>query len=158
LFVRLRQNNTDLTVARFSSSDPMSQWVDYSFRVKDFLTELTGIQLVIEACDFQAGHLVEAGIDLFKVDYFGFVGTESLTDNHLEGTVIPNPSNETAQLITTQKANNIKITDLSGRIVYTFNSAISIEQFQLPSNLQSGLYIIEFSSSAGKGITRWLKN
>lgn len=158
LFVRLRQNNTDITVTRLSSSQPMSQWVDYSFRVKDFLSELNGIQLVMEACDFQPGHLVEAGLDLFKVDYFGFVGTENLAPKNLEGTVIPNPSNETALLITTQKANNLKITDLSGRVVYTFNSAMSIEKFQLPTNLQSGLYIIEFSSNTGRGNTRWLKN
>lgn len=158
LFVRIQQNNTEITVARFSSSEPMSQWVDYSFRVKDFLTELNGIQLVIEACDFQAGHLVEAGIDLFKVDYFGFVGIENLAFKNLEATVVPNPSNETALLITTQKANNISITDLSGRIVYSFNSTISMEEFQLPSNLQSGLYIIQFSNNTGRGNTRWLKN
>lgn len=158
LFFRLRQNNIDYVVGRVSSSQPMSQWVDYSFRVKDFLTDLQNIQFIAEACDFPAGHLVEAGIDMFKVDYFGFVGLPSTGASSLQASVVPNPSTETAKLVANQTIKEILITDLCGRIIYQASNNEELQQIQLPSNLNPGLYIIEYSSNTGRGATRWLKN
>jgi hypothetical protein len=158
LFFRLRQNNVDFTVGRVSSAQPMSQWVDYSFRVKDFLSELDGIQFIVEACDFPAGHLVEAGIDMFKVDYFGFVGLPSTNASELKASIVPNPSNETARLVSNNGINNIVITDLCGRIVFQASQTETSQEIQLPSNLISGLYIVEYKGTAGHGATRWLKN
>lgn len=157
LFFRLRKNNIDYTVGKVSSSQPMSQWVDYSFRVYDYLTDLDDVQFVVEACDFPAGHLVEAGIDMFNVE-FGFVGLPSASASSLQASVVPNPSNETAMLIANQTINEILITDLCGRIVYQANNTGNLQQIKLPSFINSGLYIIQYSSNTGHGATRWLKN
>jgi hypothetical protein len=71
---------------------------------------------------------------------------------------VPNPSNETAMLIANQTIKEILITDLCGRIVYQANNTGDLQQIKLPSFINSGLYIIEYSSNTGHGATRWLKN
>jgi hypothetical protein len=135
----------------------MSQWVDYSFRVKDFIEVPANVQFKVEAYDFLPGHLVEAGIDMFKVDAFGFVGIENNVELSSNGVIQPNPSSGEAYLNLQEPVKHITITDLSGRVISIINNSNNQLKVQLPSNLQSGLYLVTYWGTSGSGTCRWMK-
>ncbi len=157
LYVIVSQDNVDYSVAKFTTTQTMSQWVDYSFRVKDFIEQPANVQFKVEAYDFLPGHLVEAGIDMFKVDAFGFVGIDNNVELSSNGVIQPNPSNGEAYLNLQEPANHITITDLSGRVISNIKNSTNQLNVQLPSNLQSGLYLVTYWGTYGSGTCRWMK-
>jgi choice-of-anchor B domain-containing protein len=157
LYVIVSQNNVDYSVAKFTTTQPMSQWVDYSFRVKDFIDQPANVQFKVEAFDFLPGHIVEAGIDMFKVESFGFVGIENNVELSSNGVIQPNPSNGEAFLNLQEPAKDITITDLSGRVISIINNSTNQLQVQLPSDLKSGLYLVTHWGTNGSGTLRWMK-
>ena len=157
LYIIVSQDNVDYSVAKFTTTQTMSQWVDYSFRVKDFIEVPANVQFKVEAYDFLPGHLVEAGIDLFKVDAFGFVGIENNVELSSNGVIQPNPSSGEAYLNLQEPVNHITITDLSGRVISNINNSTNQLKVQLPSELQSGLYLVTYWGTNGSGTCGWMK-
>ncbi len=69
LVVELSNGSTTATLEVAVNGDPdESSWADRSFRVADFLSPTANMQLTIRTADRPAtGHLVEAGLDAFRV-------------------------------------------------------------------------------------------
>lgn len=157
LYIIVSQDNVDYSVAKFTSTQTMSQWVDYSFRVKDFIAEPGNVQFKVEAYDFPPGNLVEAGLDMFMVESFGFVGIDKNVESSSNGVIQPNPSNGQAYLNLQYPVKNITITDLSGRMISQINYNANQLKVELPSEIQSGLYLVTYSGNEGSGTCRWMK-
>lgn len=89
----VKASNGIETVTIFIDSTAASSWrfADNLF-LSDFITLTDSVQIHFITADLAPGHLVEAGVDIFKVVPSGFVGSENIVDNSGFLSVSPNPS------------------------------------------------------------------
>jgi choice-of-anchor B domain-containing protein len=155
-YLYVRQNQTETLLKAISASDPMSSWQAQTFTLNNYLSNFEGdIRFVARACDLGAGHLVEAGIDLFEVQET-FVLEANKPANGLHASIAPNPSNATAQVLTPEIANSIEVMDLSGRIIWT--CCPEGNQVTLPSHIPAGTYLVHIQNkNATRESLRWIK-
>lgn len=143
-------NGVDIVVIdRTTETEPMSEWINKSFRISDYLAPTATMTLKVTATDFTPGHLVEAGLDKFYVENImqpGFDENDAATIS-----VYPNPANNniTINFITQVANSELQITNLSGQLVQ--QSTINHSQSTIDiSSLSKGIYIIKISDSKGQ--------
>ena len=111
------------------------------------------VQLQIEVSDDTSeGHLVEGGIDKFRV-FEGPLPDFPTDQEDIEIVIAPNPNRGLfyVDLITDQKARSFTILDRAGRVVFVEanpgeNASLEVD---LQNQLRTGLYFIEVTFESG---------
>jgi len=83
-------------------------------------------------------------------------------DQRFDATIYPNPSSSEFNLtLNSDLANTpavVTVTDLSGRVVETFNFDGSQNTVQFGKNLMNGIYMVTVEQGDFKNVTRVLKS
>lgn len=148
LIIELSNGQDVVVIDRATEMEPMSEWLNKSFRISDYLTPTAAMTLKVTATDFTPGHLVEAGLDKFYVEDIMQPGFDENQAAIIS--VYPNPANNTITInCRTQAANSeLQITNLSGQLVQ--QSTIHNSQSTIDiSSLSKGIYILKVNDSKG---------
>ena len=121
----------------------MSQWTGMSIKVTDFMAATDQMQLTFLATDYDQGHVMEAGVDHFRVVELSSAGI----DEEEAIAIFPNPATD-ALNITGISTGNVLIYDLSGRVV--LESAV--DNTVDVSALTSGMYLVKITDMHGNVI------
>ncbi|MBD3637259.1 MAG: choice-of-anchor B family protein [Crocinitomicaceae bacterium] len=125
-----------------SNNATMSQWTTMSILVSDFMTPTDQMQLTFLASDFSPGHVMEAGVDHFRVEETVFADVSGQASESIS--LYPNPATNEIN-ITGVQTGTLTVFDLSGRVV--------LQQLIQPtldvSSLQSGMYIFQITDLNG---------
>lgn len=149
LIIRLSNGIDTVVLKKALPAQSASQWQYYEVNVKDVLPLTPNMRIFFRAQDTNPGHLVEAGVDLFKViDSVGIeTGVKGL-DANVQVKVFPNPfsSNLTIQVNELPgKTARFVITDAMGQqalrgTIVEGNNAVPME-----GNLATGVYSLTIS-------------
>ena len=145
-------NGADIAVIdRSTVSEPVSEWLNKSIRISDYLTPTATMSFKVTATDFTPGHLVEAGLDKFYVEDFMQPGFEE--NQAAVFSVYPNPAKDiiTVNPNTEFQTSNFEllISSATGQDVYYSKFDIQHSTFDI-SILTPGIYIFKISNSKGE--------
>lgn len=152
LIIELSNGTETVAVERISSNTPgMSQWVEKSFKVSDFITATATMRLKATATDFNPGHLVEGGLDKFMVTDSSSIGLSKISAaSHLN--IYPNPSDGAFTIeyyfpenIT---AASLEVYDITGRMILS-ETVSKKGKHIVNKNLKQGVYIIKLADEQG---------
>ncbi len=90
--------------------------------------------------------------DYYVIKFGGTTGVEDIHSEPLASKVYPNPSTGTVRIQAEQKISNIRIVDLSGRLIFTASPETRLATID---HLQPGIYFVTIES-AGRKETRKL--
>ena len=112
-------NGLDTAVLdRVGSGDPdPSTWVFTSIRLLDYMSLSDTMQLIVEATDFDGGHIVEAGFDQFEIiDMPTGLEGEQLNRKFL---IYPNPFNDVLNIKVREEytALKVQVFDITGQLI-----------------------------------------
>jgi choice-of-anchor B domain-containing protein len=137
----------------------MSAWVEKDFLITNAMIPLTNnMRLIAYAVDAAPGHLVEAGFDHFRVEPDS-VNAIDVVESNITTKFYPNPlvNNKTVYFNSSKgNINTITITDLTGRIVDTFNLNASQGSINLSQTQASGTYMLNVYQNGVKMSTEKL--
>ncbi|HYG50065.1 MAG TPA: choice-of-anchor B family protein [Flavobacteriales bacterium] len=126
-------------------------WIPRSFQLSDYTSATTGLHIEIKAQDYNPGHIVEAGVDLFRVtDGNAFVSTEENKVVNENVMVYPNPASETINIVCLdQEIATVDMVDMSGKLIMrktvnAINTSLDISLFT------TGVYTVRVISQTGK--------
>lgn len=135
-----------LTLTNF----PQFTWTPRSYQVSAYTTATTNLKLEVYARDYGPGHLVEGGVDLFRVtDGNLFVGIDENNIINQNVIVYPNPTNSILNIVSSgEELRSIQLIDLTGKIlmnlkVNSTNATLSLE------GIANGLYSLRTVSKSG---------
>jgi hypothetical protein len=154
LIITLDNGITSTTLTTINSNITGSNnWNYYEFLVRDYMLPTTNMTVSFETSDLSTGHLVEAALDLFKVED-AFTNSIGLVREELGLSVFPNPSTGTFTMSMEKpydKPLKVYVYDALGREVYQGEWPAGVQaQYQL--NLEGnspGLYIMK---AEGEGV------
>ncbi|MGE0638153.1 MAG: choice-of-anchor B family protein [Bacteroidia bacterium] len=149
MIIELSNGQDVVVIDRTTAAETMSEWINRSFRISDYLTPTSDMSVKVIAYDVTPGHLVEGGFDKFYVEDIMQPGFEENQTAVIS--VYPNPANNTITInCRTQVANSeLQITNLSGQLVQ--QSTINNSQSTIDiSALSKGIYIIKINDSKGQ--------
>jgi len=142
LVISMSNGATTVVLDRVEFGAPnLSTWVSKSIRLLDYLSLSATMQLIVEATDFNPGHLVEAGFDQFEIiDMPTGVKEESLNAGIA---IYPNPFNNVINIKVIQNYSTIKVQlfEITGQLMeeQQFNNK---SDFQIKNNYPKGVYFI----------------
>lgn len=140
------------TVSIRNHRGSLSSWRDGSFsgfNLKDFIELTENMQVLFEVSDLpESGHLVEAGVDQFKISEGDMTSNVDQIAAESNFVVSPNPFSENLQLeikdVNFQNA-RFEIYDLNSRLLYQQQIQQTITTVDLPSHLPKGSYWIRLN-------------
>jgi choice-of-anchor B domain-containing protein len=147
LVIKLTDGNTTVTLEQVNeASANNSSWQSRSFRVANYFSPNSNLQLIVTAMDNVPGHLVEAGFDNFHVA--DSVNGIAEPINQTAISVYPNPFNgaATVQYSLTSKPEAgafIEVKDITGRVVMTQAVNAQTGTIQLGADFASGVYFVQ---------------
>ena len=142
-------NGTTTSLVEFVISTTLgnSTWVHKSFKISDFISPTSTMQLRVKAADNTPGHIVEAGFDKFSIKEGPAAITENIINNKNLIEAFPNPfAHET--IISYQIKNklfpgaSISISDITGRTVYSLALTKLNESVAIHPILNAGIYFV----------------
>ena len=112
LRVSLTDGTNTINVLEYYSDDSGMQWVPVSATVDPSLVDISNLSVVVSTADWQAaaGHLVEAGVDNFKM-----TNNTAVESPSLEVSVYPNPSQGVFMLSNPSLIESYELFDISGK-------------------------------------------
>ncbi|HLP12393.1 MAG TPA: choice-of-anchor B family protein [Flavobacteriales bacterium] len=126
-------------------------WIPRAFQLSDYTSVTTNLHIEVRVQDYSPGHVLEAGVDLFRVtEGNAFVGMEENTVAVGNIMVFPNPANETVNIVCTgDEIVTVDLVDLSGKTVMSHkvnavNTSINIH------SLANGIYSVRTGTKSGK--------
>ena len=145
-------DSTKLVEFTFSDTTQMSQWLFHDFRIKDFVEPSSNMQLIVRTADLNtSGHLLEGGIDLFKViDTAKFNSVSYLDETNFGVKLYPNPTNGIfiIQSILLNSDAKVEITELTGRIILSDKIHNQLNELTIDaSGFSKGIYLIRIFSN-----------
>ena len=151
LTVKITNGVETVTVETVTNSQ--SFWVEHDFSVSDFITPTSNMQMIFEAADNPAGHLVEAGIDVFQI-LDDIVGIENQDEQAMQVSVYPNPVVSELQIdLNKLPADNyhFQLFDMYGRILFektTMNNEMTVKR----QNWPAGMYYYNIVNDENKSL------
>lgn len=142
-------NFTIITASPYVTNPATAQWVEYTYNL-DPSYDAQQVYIAINCVsDDQFGF----AIDDFKVTTTGTVSNEKFFTENFN--LYPNPTSDVLNISSKNglEMKEIKITDLSGRIVRTLNNASTINV----SDLSAGTYLIDITTNEGKASSKFIK-
>lgn len=128
--------------------NPMFTWVYHSFHVNDFLSSSSNMQVKFVTSDLtSSGHLVEAAIDVFRIDGALSTGVATI-DHNLAFTTYPNPFNQESILRydfgnEELKDARIEIFNELGQPVESYPITVTTGSLQWGAALSPGVYFVQ---------------
>ncbi len=120
------------------------------------------VRPVINGTPFCYGNVCQIGIATLRPNHSTLSNAERLDGSAVDATVYPNPSSSEFNLTLNSDMTDIPaivtVTDLSGRIVETFNFDGSQNTVQFGKNLMNGIYMVTVEQGDFKNVTRVLKS
>ena len=157
LLIKLSNGSTTVTVETITSNDAnLSQWVASSVLVNDFLTPTANMQFIVETGDLGDGHLVEAGLDNFKIEdvevTVPIVIAGQITDEN--GQAIP-----FAEVLISNNNTNVELTsDANGNFSTTVSQAANYDIFAGKWGFQTAVLANNFYDSNSASVSISLEN
>lgn len=145
--VFINDGNSKIPVLSISDTSINTFWINREIKLREY-TDSNIITMIVEASDdMERGHIVEAGIDAFRlVDQGTTTNTSDLSEEMFR--IWPNPATDHINLSIPQSYRNslIKIIDVNGREMIS----VSLEGDELDiSMLNNGYFIIHLFSEGG---------
>jgi len=147
-------SNGTTTVELDSLTSSQNAWTLYDLQIDQFLTPTSTMQFEVEIADIGFEHIVEGGLDLFKVYDLTTVANEPEL-NEATFTVYPNPSNGafTVEFTGSQgEATELVLSDISGKVMETYS--VQNNQIQIGHQLPTGVYFLRLRSNDNRSITK----
>ncbi|MFN5345592.1 MAG: T9SS type A sorting domain-containing protein [Bacteroidota bacterium] len=120
------------------------------------------VRPVINGTPYCYGNVCQIGIATLRPNHSTLSYAERLDGSAVDATIYPNPSSSEFNLtLNSDLANTpavVTVTDLSGRIVETFNFDGSQNTVQFGKNLMNGIYMVTVEQGDFKNVTRVLKS
>ena len=129
------------------SSVNNGSWSFEEFRVSDYLTPTSTMELIVKTADWDSdgGHIVEAGLDLFNVYDNSSASLDFVLDKGF--TIYPNPSLSEFNIYCPDFNHKIiLVQDIFGKEIYRENSS---EDLIILKNLDSGVYTVKVLNESG---------
>ena len=143
------------------NSSGNSSWVDKQFRISDYVTPTSTMQVIVRTADISPGHLVEAGFDHFMVvDSLYLMSTQSPLSALPEVAVYPNPFSDKIFLTydlhqLPETLTKVIVSDMTGKISEEHPVVAPSGMMEICKNLSAGIYVIQLTS--GSNSTRPIK-
>lgn len=140
---------TIITASPYVTNPATAKWVEYTFN----LDPSYDAKQVYIAINCVSNDQFGFAIDDFKVTTTGTVSNEKFFTENFN--LYPNPTSDVLNISSKNglEMKEIKITDLSGRIVKTLNNATTINV----SDLSAGTYLIDITTNEGKASSKFIK-
>ncbi|MBP9151130.1 MAG: choice-of-anchor B family protein [Flavobacteriales bacterium] len=137
----VKMNNGATEVTLFSLPVSSSQWKAFSMPISQFIDVTSTMQLILEAEDATPGHLVEGGIDNFRISE-----TTGIQDSEagINVVIFPNPAKEFVNINISKPfdAGYVQLYDMAGKAIgnqQTISNGANVLQF----SVAAGIYICE---------------
>ena len=145
-------NGTDVaTVASLPTTQ--DQWTNYTLELSSVTVITSTMQLIIEVDDSDPGHLVEGGLDKFRV--WDATSVEEVNQRELV-TMFPNPANNFVNIDVSSNG-HLQIFDATGKLVSN-EIGLEVGQNEIALPVQSGMYICEITLNNERHFKRLLIN
>jgi hypothetical protein len=134
-------DGTQTATARiFRNVHSGSSWQAVSLNVDDFITPTTTVRAIFYTADWQAqgGHLVEAGVDYFRIEENLSASVTEFLENKIN--IFPNPSNEAFQVAGMQCTEYFIYSNLG---VLIENKSVNTTNFTIGQDLPKGIYMVQ---------------
>ena len=147
LRVELTDGSATLTVLEYYSDVSGMQWVPVSALVDASLLDISNLSVVVTTADWQAaaGHLVEAGVDNFKMTSNTAVDQIGIFDVG----IYPNPSSGLFNLTNPSDFKSYELYDLSGKLIAA--SVVNSAEIVVESK---GVYLLVLKTLGGSSVTQ----
>ena len=148
-------NGSETKLIDFEVNDGLFEqaWHEVNINVMDFLTEhRENLQLIVEAIDFDEGHLVDAAFDKFEViETFTGINSPQATNSTNQPLVLVVQSNVSVQLISKFNSNlTVQFFDVNGRMMQQINLQPNDQQNVNTTALPAGFYTWQAVNTLGK--------
>ncbi len=142
LKVMLSDGTNVSTVLEYYSDDSGMQWIPVTASVDATIFDLTNLTVMVSTADWQAdgGHLVEAGVDNFKMTN----NTAVSSAEPFSVAVYPNPSAGMFTVSSTTKLVSYELYDLSSKLIRS--GAMDSPTFEINTK---GVYLLVVNSNSG---------
>ena len=125
------------------TSEVMSVWTFHNFKLNDYISGTSNMNVIVKAVDDDPGNIVEAGFDVFQIVDSAATGIE--TNSIAESTnmiAFPNPFINllTVDLSAADNIDYVVVTDVLGKEVERVN--VSGNRVQIQLTVESGIYFI----------------
>ncbi|MBP6335686.1 MAG: choice-of-anchor B family protein [Bacteroidia bacterium] len=153
-------NGTDMVVLEtviFGSSG-LGTWFDSNFLISPLLTATSTMQLIVYLNDEAPGHILEGGLDHFRIigqTNVGLNGAEKISETRIRA--FPNPFTHEARILYTCKeyksGARLEIVDVIGKVLEVQSLNASEGELIVAKNLPSGVYFARIVSDNGVSST-----
>ncbi len=129
-------------------------WTPYSNTLASQISISTTMQLVVEVADTDPGHLVEGGLDKFRIAEATSIDEETANS---EVFIYPNPAKGMVSINVTSETTKgiVKFYDVTGKLIYENNSLVrGVNQVVIPT--LPGVYVCEVFVNNERHIQRLL--
>ncbi|MFL2570910.1 MAG: choice-of-anchor B family protein [Parvicellaceae bacterium] len=142
LKVMLSDGTNVSTVLEYYSDDSGMQWIPVTASVDATIFDLTNLTVMVSTADWQTdgGHLVEAGVDNFKMTN----NTAVSSAEPFSVAVYPNPSAGMFTVSSTTKLVSYELYDLSSKLIRS--GAMDSPTFEINTK---GVYLLVVNSNSG---------
>jgi len=147
-------NGTDMVLIETVTlaSAGVSSWYGSNYLISSFLTSTSTMQLIVDVNDENLGHILEGGLDHFRISGLLNVGTGGLLTSHLSQLKsYPNPFNSTTVLrfdnLEASVLNKVELFDALGRVLESHLIANKTSgEIVVGKELSSGIYFARILS------------
>ena len=151
LIVRITDGNSTVDVEVITANSPnLSSWQLNSFKVSDYLTPTSSMQIIFYTADLQSGsnNYVEAGVDKFQVSNSIIPPTGVINITEQKSVIYPNPAQDVI-VLKSDEMGNIEIFNLLGEKLLESRKYTLLKEIDI-SVLPKGLYIIKLGEISNK--------
>jgi hypothetical protein len=119
------------------------------------------VRPVLDGVGYCYGNTCQIGVATLRPNHSTLSYAERVDGTVIDAQIFPNPSSSEFNLILNSDLENtpavVTITDLSGRVIDTFNFDGSQNKVQFGKNLMNGIYMVMVQQGDFKNVTRILK-
>lgn len=133
-------NGTDIVILG-SLSQTSDQWTPISFDLSSQITLTSTMQLIIEVEDSDPGHLVEGGVDKFRI--VEPTGVDQI-DEQVRVWIYPNPASDFVNIQVMEEVGmgTVSVFDMTGKLIMEEKDLVKgVNSLAVPS--ASGVYVCE---------------
>lgn len=120
------------------------------------------VRPVINGTPFCFGNICQIGIATLRPNHSTLSSASRMDGSAVDAQIYPNPSSTEFNLTLNSDLTNtpaiVTVTDLSGRVIETFNFDGSQNTVQFGNNLMNGVYMVTVQQGEFKNVTRVLKS
>jgi len=144
-YVSISVSNGTSTVELMNrdTTEAMSEWMFHNFKLNDYISSTSNMNVIVKAVDDDPGNIVEAGFDVFQIVDSAATGIETKSIAESNNIIVfPNPfiNPITVDLSAADNIDYIGVTDVLGKELERVN--VSGNRVQIQLTVESGIYFI----------------